>query len=583
MFIVPLRVREELIPVSKISQGRRRIDASQVMLIVLVMTYSVLLVSMPELSPSDEYAFLPTLQSGKAYPFNTKDFPYYNLAELGRFNPIGSQEYNLVALISNAPLAYFLFNALLLIGFSLLFVEILKRTLSDYTYLYKIPIIVFLTPGFALTFTKLLYSDKHVLFYFSIFTFSFLVFQSGQKLGSMIVSLMSANVAIYYKEPAFLAIGAFSVVHLALTWHTSSRRARLLDVLLAGSAVLYIVLYAVMILPYKVAHQDYLPYGGRLVVFIKNLLNYGLFSDPIVVFLLFPLSVGRLHAVFVRRSEQAHPIHDPLLAAGSVYAAAYLILNMYGPYYFLPVYLFALPPIFYFLKGDRLRQWSWKAAVTVTVFASMVNAVPASLHYLAYNKYLPVNFNRTMDFLVRDINRRYSGERLSIFFDGVDRGTGRSVYFIVGEFLRFKGLPIDKFDLKSKLEAMDPSPFIGLRSPFDQDEDIERLNSRYHFANPQLPFSVFQPGLLPDLHSGDYLVVSPHSTTYFDGRYLGALRRDFDLVFHTESLLAIPRVNAKTLVKYWMIGSLSKEQRGQGIIVNENLWNWPDYYVFVKR
>lgn len=111
-------MREELIPVSKISQGRRRIDASQVMLIVLVMTYSVLLVSMPELSPSDEYAFLPTLQSGKAYPFHTKDFQYYNLAELGRFNLIGSQEYNLVALISNAPLAYFIFNALLLIGFS---------------------------------------------------------------------------------------------------------------------------------------------------------------------------------------------------------------------------------------------------------------------------------------------------------------------------------------------------------------------------------------------------------------------------------------------------------------------------------
>ena len=565
------------------SRARPEVHLYLVAFGMLVIIYSVLLMLRPELSPSDEYAFLPTLQSGKAFPMYGKDFPYYDSNQLGRFSPLGAQEYNFVALISNAPLAYFTFNALLLTGFSLIFVAILKRTLSDHTYLYVIPIIVFLTPGFSLTFFKLLYVEKYVLFYFSLFLLAFLMFQERQKWRNFLIALLGANVVIYEKEIAFLAIGTFATAHLVLTWRVMSRRARLLDGLLVGSAVLYILLYAVMILPQKTAHQDYIPYGGKLVVGVKNLLNYGLFSDPIVVFLLFPLVAWRVYAVFVRKSEPCHPVHDPLLLAGSAYAGAYLILNIYGPYYFLPVYLFALPPIFYFLTRDRLKQWGWKAAAMITVFVLTFNAVPASLHYLTYNKYVPINFNRTMDFLVQDVNRRYSGERLVIFFDGVDRGTGKGVYFVIGEFLRFKGLAIDKFDFKSRQEALDPGPFIGHRSPFDRDEDIERLQARYKFANPQWPFTVFQPGPLPDIHSGDYLVVSPHSTANLDAAYLESLSKDYEMVFRADSMFAIPRVNLKMAVKYLMIRGLTSEQRGGRVIVNENLWNWPDYYVFMKR
>ena len=565
------------------SRARPEIHACLVAFAMFVIIYSALLMVQPELSPSDEYAFLPTLQSGKAFPMYDEDFPYYDTNQLGRFSPLNAQEYNFVALISNAPLAYFTFNALLLIGFSLIFVAILKRMLSDHTYLYAIPIIVFLTPGFPVAFFKLLYVEKYVLFYFSVFLLAFLMFQEQQKWRDFMIALLGATVAIYEKETAFLAIGAFAVAHLALAWRVMSRRARLLDGLLVGSALLYISLYIVIILPQKVAHQSYLPHNESMGTSIKNLLNYGLFSDPIVVFLLFPLMAWRVYAVFVRKSEPCHPVHDSLLVAGSAYAGAYFILNMYSPYYFLPVYLFALPPIFYFLTRDRLKHWGWKAAVMVTVFVLTVNAVPVSLHYLAYNKYLPVNFNRTMDFLVQDINRRYSGERLAIFFDGVDRGTGRGVYFIVGEFLRFKGLAIDKFDFKSRQEAVDSGPFIGRRSPFDRDEDIERLQARYNFVNPQWPFTVFQPGPLSDIHSGDYLVVSPHSTANLDATYLESLSKDYEMVFRADSMFAIPRVNLKMAVKYLMIRGLTSEQRGGRVIVNENLWNWPDYYVFVKR
>lgn len=550
--------------------------------VLLALLYATLLVIRPELSPSDEYAFLPTLQSGKHFPMYGKDFPYYDAAELGRLAPLAGQEYNLVALVSNTPLAYFAFNALLLLCFSLIFVSILKRLLPGHRYLYVIPILLFLTPGFTLTFFKLLYIDKSVLFYFSVFLLSFLVFQKTPKPIYLIAALIGANVAIYTKETAFLAIGAFTFAHMVFTWRTANTRIRLLDSLLLLSALLFIGIYAIEILPYRMSIAPNFTNSGWMVM-LKTILNYGLFSDPIVMLLLFPVTAWRVYAVLVRRSEVAHPIHDPLLAAGTTYASAYFILNMYSPYYFLPVYLFALPPIFYFLTRDRLRNFALKSVVVATACVLVVNAVPLSIHYLAYNKYLPINFNLTLDFLVQDINARYTDQRLAIFFDGVDRGTGRGVYFVVGEFLRFKGLAIDNFDLKSHNEALDPSAFIGHRSPFDRDEDIERLSARYRFTYPQFPFTVFQPGPLPEIRKGDYLVVSPHSTANLDAAYLEQLKKDYDLVFKTDSPFAVPRVTLKTLVKYLMIQRVPTEERSKGMIVSENLWNWPDYYVFIKK
>lgn len=560
----------------------KSLNVYKLVFVLLVLLYATLLVMRPELGYGDEYAFLPTLQSGKDFPMYGKDFPYYDAAELGRLNPLAGQEYNLVALVANTPLAYFAFNALLLVGFSLIFVVILRRLLPDRPSLYAIPIILLLTPGFTLAFFKLLYVDKSALFYFSVFLLSFLVFQKTQKLVYLIAALIGANAAIYTKETAFLAIGAFAFARMIFTWRTTDPPIRLLDSLLMGSALLYIGIYAVEILPYRMSAELNFTNSGW-VVFLKTLLNYGLFSDPIVVLLLFPVTALRVYVVLVRRSEPAHPIHDPLLAAGTAYASAYFILNMYSPYYFLPVYLFALPPIFYFLTKERLRYFAWKSAVAVTIFVLVVNAVPLSIHYLSYNKYVPINFNRMLDFLVQDINKRYSDRRLAIFFDGVDRGTGRGVYFVVGEFLRFKGLAIDKFDLKSRNEALDPSSFPGHRSPFDKDEDIERLNARYQFTYPKFPFTVFQPGPLPETRKGDYLVISPQSTANFDTAYLEHLKKDYYLAFKTDSSFAVPRVTLKTLVKYFMIQSVPTEQRSKGIIVSENLWNWPDYYVFIKK
>ncbi len=543
--------------------------------------YIILLLINPQLGPSDEYHFLPTLQSGKIFPMYGKDFPYYNSVELGRFGPLGGQEYNLVALISNTPLAYFAFNAMLLLIFIIILIKILREFSSNNYLNYFTVVLLLLMPAVTNTFFKFLYVEKNVIFYLSVFLISFIAFQKQQKAAYFIIALLSANIAIYYKETVFIAVAVFSAAHLVLSWRQINRKGRLLNILLIISAAIYISIYLLTIQPN--IHSAYLPSSAHnsFLIFIKNILNYGLFSDPILILILIPLTVWRTFQVFFRRSE-SHPILDPMLAVGAAYVAAFIVLNMYSPYYLLPAYLFALPPMLYFFEKSKMKNLFWKATFVAATFVLITNTIPLGIHYITYNKYVPVNFNKTLDFLIADINRRYEGHRLNIFFDGVDRGTGRGVYFVAGEFLKFKGLSISRFDFKSDMEARETGPFVGRRSPFDKDADIEAVDPEHTYKYPDFPFEVFQPGPLSQVQSGDYLIVSPHSTKSFDSEYVEKLKDDYTMVFHTHSSLAFPRITLKTGIKYLMSRAITYEEKAK-MIINENLMNWPDYYVFVKK
>jgi len=134
--------------------------------ISLALLYALLLLAEPALGPSDEFAFVPTLQSSKYFPMYGEDFPYYNSAELGRFGPLGGQEYNLVALFTPTPLRYFTFNAVELLLFAAILAWILRQFSEDKALIYLAGILVLLVPGFSLCFFKLLCTEKNVLFFY---------------------------------------------------------------------------------------------------------------------------------------------------------------------------------------------------------------------------------------------------------------------------------------------------------------------------------------------------------------------------------------------------------------------------------
>lgn len=546
------------------------------------MGYIGLILAYPRLGPSDEYAFLPTLQSGKSFPKYGVDFPYYNSAEMGRFSPLAGQEYNLAALFSTAPFAYFFLNASQLVIFVLAFLSILSSLSISKERGYWALILLLLLPAATLTFFKLLYIDKTVLTLMAVALAAHIRFQVHRKPVFFLLALIAANLALYYKEPVFALIATYAAVHLWLGRRTLPKSALALDILWIASAITYLLIYVMFVIPHRGAEiYGQSQAGGAVLASIKNMANYAFFSDPIIILCLFPLAAYRVAAVLLKRVDP-HPVLDAMLLGGVGYAAVFLVLNMYSPYYMLPVYLFALPPFLYFVVCSVRLGWFWKGTLGVIACILTLNTIPLGIHYLTYNKYVPMNFDATMNFLVADINSRYQSKRLNLYFDGVDQGTGKGVYFVVGEYLKFKGLPIRKFDLKSDVEALQPGQFVGKRSPFDTDADLNTVDPGHAYAIRDFPFAVFQPGSLSKPQRGDYLIVSPHSTKNFDEHYLAALSKDYDLVFHTESRFAVPSVTLKTAVKYLMT-HVFPERKGSGLIINENLMNWPDYYVFIRR
>jgi hypothetical protein len=173
---------------------------------------------------------------------------------------------------------------------------------------------------------------------------------------------------------------------------------------------------------------------------------------------------------------------------------------------------------------------------------------------------LPVNFNKAADFLVEDINMRSvenPASKPSIYLYGVDTDTGRGIYFVLYDYLHFKGLDDRKYDMRSELPSLIDLPVSKI----------------------QPPFTIFKKNPGENIQTGDYLIVTPNSTKYVDRDLISSFAENYNLVLETKSPLSIPDINLKSLVKYY----LAQRKKDTGVVSNENLWGSPDYYVFVKK
>ncbi len=548
----------------KIENYLKKYSLIQIFFVVFVATYALILIINPQLGPTDDYVFLRTLQSDKPLLYYSQSFPYYDARSMGRFIPLAGieMEYNLVALFSHSPFWYFFYHAVQFILLAILFIKLLNKFTSNKLLIYGAPILLFLTPGFTISWFRLQLSERNVIFYFTIFLLCYLYYFQQQRIWYFIAGLISANFAIYHKETAFIAIGAFAFSHLILSWKDFNRKIKIFDGLLLLSSFIYIAIYYF----YAYLHLGSNLYLNTLyspfLVFVKNFLNYGFFSDPLLILLLLPMTVWRMYKIFIKHQE-SQPIYDSMLLAASMYVAAFFVLNMYSPYYLLPAYIFVLPPLFYFLSQAKQKILFWKIAGVITGFLLIFNVLPSGIHYLTYYKYLSVNFNKTTSFLIQDINSKHPDKRANIFFDGVNRNTGRATYFVLAEFLQFEGFSHYRFDLKS---------------------DVETKNASSLITKIPTPFTVFQTDKTDKIVSGDYLIVSPQNTRKdIDKKYLQSFDKDYQLVFQAKSQLAFPNLNLKTLIKYFLSKKLSQSQKAGGVVVNENLMDLPDYYVFVKK
>ncbi len=543
-----------------------------VLFAIYVSCYVLILVIPPYgIGVIDDFPMLRTLAVGKPILYYSKDFPYWDFIEMGRFFPAAMMEYNALLLITDrpTPTLYYIVHAVQFVALIFFLTRILKNYTSNKWLVYFVILVMTLMASFTYSWFRLQMTERNIALALATFLFCYLSYQKNRRPVWLALAFIAANIAIYYKEMPSILIGTYAVSHLILSvWNKEADiRIRIFNIALLVSALIYLALYVTLVLP----HGGAATYGKGdlpvLEVLAKNFLNYLFVVDPIIILIVLPLTFWRIYGVFVHK-DVAQPFHDSLLAGASMYVIGHFVLNVYAEYYFHPVYIFALPSVFHFL-AEKWKQRPWKYVSILAGILLVVNTIPTGLHYLTYLKYAPENLNASVDFLVKDIGERSPDRRANIFLDGVGRTTGKWIYFVFSEHLLYRGLTAKDFDLRS-----------------DTGEEFSDTYFPYLGRIPT-PYTVFEKGPLPAISKGDYLIVSLFSLDRNkmpdNTEYLKALEKDYELLFRTQSRFAVPLVNLKEIGRYLISIGAQPGERLLGISRHKPSPQIPDYYVFIRK
>ena len=571
----------------------KEINWWKIIFVIFTAAYASLILIKPSLGISNDIMFLRTLQAGKPILLYSPSFPDFDPIKMGRFTPMGTIEYNLFGFFSKSPSAfwYFLLHAFQYVVFMFLLAKILSKFTSNKFLTHITPVLLSLTPGMIVTWFPTLGNEKSLIFYFTIFLFCYLKYLEKSKLYYLIIGVISANIAIYCKENAFLALAALTSCHLLFSRKSGaedkslpssnnddprtkspifSNKAGIFDGLVILSSISFPIVYFFLVfLPYRAA----LVYGkttANFVAIIKNILNFAFIVDPIMILFILPLIGWRIYRIFIKR-ERPHIIYDSLLAMVPVYIAPFFIINLYEFHYFAPMYIFTIPALFYFVPQVWNKKIIWKILALTAGFLFIFDTLPFSLHFLTYAKYLPNNFNKTLDFVIKDIKSK-PDKRANIFLAETEIcGANQAwAYFKFSEFLLYKGLTAEQFDLKSNQK----------KTP-DCDSSI-------HDTKVSLDrFTVFQYGPASKIAKGDYLIVTPEITDEIKNNsnkdYLESLNNEHDLVFRTRSAFAFPMLNLNEIIRYFLSVAASPGQKLFGVSQKRPFMRWPDFYVFIHK
>ena len=521
--------------------------------------YGILIVYNANLSVIDDHTLLNTILKGEKIPL-------FIIPEIGRFFPLAGFELNIISLFSLSPTAFYIFNSFQFIVLVFLFYKMIYKiggkdriNLSILTIL-----ILILTPGFVTAWLRLFVPERNVLFFLTIFLFFFLKYQETSKIQYAIYAVLSANIALYYKEPVFIMLGSFAFFYLLFGWRENNIQQKILNFLLIVSSLIFFLLYFFIV---YLNRGDVL-YGktniNYFIQFFKIAFNYAL-SDPVLILIVLPLAIYRTYVII--KSRKAQPLYDSLLFSSVIYVLIFFKLNIFSYHYLLPAYIFGIFGSFYYIVNEGLYK---KLIIKLLLFLSLIflvfSSLPNSLHLISHYKNVPNNYQKTLDFLRNYISAEYNkGYRTSIFLDGVNRNTGVEIYHSFIKFLEYKGLTPVQFDMKTN----------------EDDNNILAFVKR----DKNSPYTVEKQANSSQLMCGDLVIVSPYTTKYIDLKKseINKMNKDFDLLFKTNSFMEIPNLGIKSLVKYLFIKKRYLEDKS-GAILFKNIFGLPlDFYVFKMK
>jgi hypothetical protein len=462
----------------------------------------------------DDHLFLNTLKSGHILTVWDITNP-----QSGRFCPLNGTPYNLLLLFTNQvqPSYLHVWNALellLLCSLTLKVLTTVAHPLAGYLGL----TIFILQPSFLTAANRLLVPERPAILAIFALLYFYNSHARSRSAASFLAALLSANWAIYCKEPICGAIIVFACCQLTSNWRkrqTANAVNRRLDIALAASGLTFLAIYFTLVSSHHgesyAAARRFLPWFANL---FQNVRNYALFSDPFLFFIGIPLVVVRAFATITNPNEHMDWA-DSALFGGVAYAGAILTLNMsYTSYYLLPASALAWPALVRFVEGSTIRSqlkfgavppaalivlcaaptqiagrfliplvllaivWSlcsskpWARALPIAVagLVFLLNSLPGSFDAVAQLKTRPIVYGQTIQEVAQYL-RANNNPRQRIFIAGVSASSGIEGFTALEDNLAYLGFTSRNYDMLSCTPLDGPahpeeeSPFTVFRDP----------------------------------------------------------------------------------------------------------------------
>ena len=530
---------------------------------MFVLGYAFLIAYSPQLQVIDDHGLLNTLMVGGYFDGYLSE----NLFKIGRFYPLNMQEFNLISYLFGVhDVKYFYY--LIAIEFCLvplLFLLIFREAGINKKYLILTFIMLALTPGFVTGFFRMHIGERSVLLFITLFLYCFLSFHKEHKLIYAVFGIFFANVALYYKEPVFLLLGSFAFFHLLFSWNQLNLKQKIFDLLLILSSLTFLIVYFTLVFRHIGDHIYGLTTINPILVMAKNIFN-GSLGDPLIVFVLIPLFFWRIYLI-VNKMSNVNPLFDSLLFSSVIYVLVFVKLNMYAYHYLLPVYIFAIPAILYFFINEMLyKRKAFRLFASLAFLVTVFSSLPTSIHLISYYKNVPHNFQKTLTFLVGYIEKESSsGKKVTLFIDGVNKGSGVEVYISFIKYLEFRQIDTSKFKIKAT--------------------EVDDGLIAFAQVDNKSPYEVFSQSRPSQIHKGDLLIISPYSNRYvgLNKDEIKVMLDKYDVIFHADSFMEVPDLGVKSILKYCFMRATFSSKNDKAMI-SQNVFQLPlDFYVLKKN
>jgi hypothetical protein len=435
-----------------------------------------------------------------AYRMTSGNPLFLPFMSIGRFFPLGYQEFNVLGRFTSSPDVFHAF-AVGQVLLSAVFVWFIffrlpwRLRIWPVLAIFSIPSIFYISQSF-------IYTERNIILLLSVFVFCFCMFHRCQKQVYLFAALTAAFLSLFYKETVFLIILGFSLtrgVYLH-TWKLRELRSKrpvglsdfITELALIGFVLFFLSTYYIFTLSVRSGPlYGHVLKGPLIATTISN------FSDYVTGHIIFTLFVIAYPVrIFFLSKLRFHPIWDSLLVAAFFFFAGNIILGRVGPYSY-----YAAPGDFLIFLGAFGLLINSKINIhlltAIAVLICLTN-LPLTIDYARAYKKLSFLHDSALSFL----QEKAKAQEISLCFDG-DR---RWLYWGLASALRLRGLNVEEQENRLLVHQIYETNSIGKKV---QTMDILKPIQE----NPQ---------------ANDYVYVGFYSFWQSAGQHQNAVRRYLD-------------------------------------------------------